>query len=91
MRLVPGPVERLGHAIAVDMVHGPREALALLVALDEDDRLVGRHRLEVVRAHLLEMAGGRAAARAACAKAVGLTLSLPERRCLQSRADRITD
>ncbi|WP_327411759.1 RNA polymerase sigma factor [Streptomyces sp. NBC_01233] len=89
MRRVPGPVERLGHAVAVAMVHGPREALALLAALDEDDRLAGHHRLEAVRAHLLEMAGDRAAARAAYAKAAGLTLSLPERRYLQSRAARI--
>ncbi|MFJ6760926.1 MULTISPECIES: RNA polymerase sigma factor [unclassified Streptomyces] len=91
MRLVPGPVERLGHAVAVAMVHGPREALALLAALDEDDRLAGHHRLEAVRAHLLEMAGDRAAARAAYAKAAGLTLSLPERRYLQSRAARIAE
>ncbi|WP_404952861.1 RNA polymerase sigma factor [Streptomyces sp. 147326] len=91
MRLVPGPVERLGHAVAVAMVHGPREALALLAALDEDNRLAGHHRLEAVRAHLLEMAGDRAAARAAYAKAAGLTLSLPERRYLRSRAARIAE
>ncbi|MER6317669.1 sigma-70 family RNA polymerase sigma factor [Streptomyces sp. NPDC001581] len=91
MRLVPGPVERLGHAVAVAMVHGPRQALALLAALDQDDRLAGHHRLEAVRAHLLEMAGDRAAARAAYAKAAGLTLSVPERRYLQLRAARIAD
>ncbi|MEU7729417.1 sigma-70 family RNA polymerase sigma factor [Streptomyces sp. NPDC040724] len=91
MRLVPGPVERLGHAVAVAMVHGPRQALDLLAALDADERLAGHHRLEAVRAHLLEMAGDRAAARAAYAKAAGLTLSLPERRYLQSRAARIAE
>ncbi|WP_030712245.1 hypothetical protein [Streptomyces sp. NRRL F-2580] len=89
MSLVPGPVERPGHAVAVAMVPGPRQALALLAALDEGDRLAGNHRLEAVRAHLLEMAGDRAAARAAYAKAAGLTLSVPERRCLQFRAARI--
>ncbi|MEU7607555.1 RNA polymerase sigma factor, partial [Streptomyces sp. NPDC041003] len=56
-----------------------------------DERLAGHHRLEAVRAHLLEMAGDRAAARAAYAKAAGLTLSLPERRYLQSRAARIAE
>ncbi|MFD9518369.1 RNA polymerase sigma factor [Streptomyces sp. NPDC059979] len=91
IRLVPGPVERLGHAVAVAMVHGPRPALTLLAALEEDDHLAGHHRLEAVRAHLLEMAGDRAAARAAYAKAAGLTLSVPERRYLQFRAARITD
>ncbi|CAM5579666.1 RNA polymerase sigma factor [Streptomyces avidinii] len=89
IRLVPGPVERLGHAVAVAMVHGPRRALALLARLDEDERLAGHHRLEAVRAHLLEMAGDRPAARAAYAKAAGLTLSLPERRYLRFRAARL--
>ncbi|MFF3679526.1 RNA polymerase sigma factor [Streptomyces sp. NPDC002120] len=89
MRMVPGPVERLGHAVAVAMVHGPRQALGLLAGLDEDDRLAGNHRLEAVRAHLLEMAGDRVAARASYAKAAGLTLSVPERRYLQFRAARI--
>ncbi|WP_405452951.1 RNA polymerase sigma factor [Streptomyces erythrochromogenes] len=91
VRLVPGPVERLGHAVAVAMVHGPRRALDLLAALDDDDHLAGHHRLEAVRAHLLEMAGDRAAARAAYAKAAGLTLSTPERRYLLSRAARIAE
>ncbi|MFJ7589258.1 RNA polymerase sigma factor [Streptomyces sp. NPDC097617] len=89
IRLVPGPVERLGHAVAVAMVHGPRRALALLAVLDEDERLAGHHRLEAVRAHLLEMAGDRPAARAAYAQAAGLSLSLPERRYLLFRAARI--
>ncbi|MFJ9547729.1 RNA polymerase sigma factor [Streptomyces erythrochromogenes] len=91
VRLVPGPVERLGHAVAVAMVHGPRRALDLLAALDDDDHLAGHHRLEAVRAHLLEMAGDRAAAHAAYAKAAGLTLSTPERRYLLSRAARIAE
>ncbi|WKD36998.1 sigma-70 family RNA polymerase sigma factor [Streptomyces xanthophaeus] len=91
IRLVPGPWERLGHAVAVAMVHGPRRALALLADLDEDERLAGHHRLEAVRAHLLEMAGERAAARAAYAKAAGLTLSVPERRYLRFRAARLAE
>ncbi|WP_030770956.1 MULTISPECIES: RNA polymerase sigma factor [unclassified Streptomyces] len=91
IRLVPGPVERLGHAVAMAMAHGPRRALALLADLDEDERLAGHHRLEAVRAHLLEMAGERAAARAAYAKAAGLTLSVPERRYLRLRAARLAE
>ncbi|MFF2787172.1 RNA polymerase sigma factor [Streptomyces sp. NPDC058049] len=91
IRLVPGPVERLGHAVAVAMVHGPWRALALLADLDEDERLAGHHRLEAVRAHLLEMAGERAAARAAYAKAASLTLSVPERRYLRFRAARLAE
>ncbi|WP_327388355.1 RNA polymerase sigma factor [Streptomyces sp. NBC_01207] len=89
VRMVPGPVERLGHAVAVAMVHGPRRALALLADLDRDERLAGHHRLEAVRAHLLEMAGEKAAARAGYAKAAALTLSVPERRYLLFRAARL--
>ncbi|MFD3937366.1 RNA polymerase sigma factor [Streptomyces sp. NPDC058611] len=89
IRVVPGPAEQLGHAVAVAMVHGPRRALALLSALDGDGRLAGHHRLEAVRAHLLERAGDLPEARAAYARAAGLTLSIPERRYLQARAARI--
>ncbi|MFD3538983.1 RNA polymerase sigma factor [Streptomyces sp. NPDC058662] len=89
LRMVPGPVERLNHAVAVAMVHGPGPALALLAALEDDERMAGHHRLEAVRAHLLERAGDREAARAAYTRAAALTLSLPEARYLRSRAVRL--
>ncbi|GAA3119011.1 hypothetical protein GCM10020254_77550 [Streptomyces goshikiensis] len=89
IRLVPGPVELLNHAVAVAMVHGPERALALLAVLGEDDRLAGHHRLYAVRAHLLERAGDPVAARAAYAEAAARTLSVPERRYLQLRAARL--
>lgn len=44
------------------MVHGPMTGLALLETLDADSRMAGNHRLEAVRAHLLEIAGDRAGA-----------------------------
>ncbi|MEV7510982.1 sigma-70 family RNA polymerase sigma factor [Streptomyces sp. NPDC089922] len=91
VRMVPGPVERLGHAVAVAMVHGPQPALELLDALDAEGRLAGSHRLETVRAHLLERAGDREAARAAFAKAAGLALSAPERHYLRTRAARLAE
>jgi predicted RNA polymerase sigma factor len=47
----------LNHAIAAAMVHGPKEGLNLLDALREDRRIAEHHRLDAVRAHLLEMAG----------------------------------
>ncbi|MEV6651421.1 sigma-70 family RNA polymerase sigma factor [Streptomyces sp. NPDC051219] len=89
VRLAPGPMESLNHAVAVAKVRGPQAGLAMLEALDEDGRLAGHHRLEAVRAHLLEMAGEEAAARAAYATAAGRTLSVPERRYLQRRAARL--
>ncbi|WP_392963050.1 RNA polymerase sigma factor [Streptomyces sp. LN245] len=87
VRRVPGPVEHLNRAVAVAMVHGPRAALAEL------DRLEGEsaagHRLDAVRAHLLERAGDPDAAREAYASAAAKTLSLPERRYLEVRAARL--
>jgi predicted RNA polymerase sigma factor len=51
---------------------------------------MSRHyRLAAVRAHLLEMAGERAAARAGYQTAARRTTSLPERRYLESRAARL--
>ncbi|MEU6079510.1 sigma-70 family RNA polymerase sigma factor [Streptomyces sp. NPDC047108] len=88
-RLSPGPMVTLNHAVAVAMVDGPRAGLAMLRSIEADDRLAGHHRLEAVRAHLLEMAGETEAARAAYGNAARLTLSTPERRYLQARAARL--
>ena len=52
----------LNHAIATAMVHGPAAGLERLAALDADPRLAGHHRLDAVRAHLLELSGDRDAA-----------------------------
>src|SRR5579863_1741796 len=56
------PMVVLNHAVAAAMVHGPSKGLDLLKALDSDRRLTGHHRLDAVRAHLLEMAGDLSAA-----------------------------
>ncbi|HWN67795.1 MAG TPA: hypothetical protein VNM90_09150 [Haliangium sp.] len=53
------PMVTLNHAIAVAMVHGPAAGLERLDALVRDGRLEGHHRLDAVRAHLLERAGDR--------------------------------
>jgi len=87
--LAPNPMVTLNHAVAVAMVDGPQAGLALLASLDSDDRLAGHHRLDAVRAHLLEMAGDRAGARASYRLAARRTSSLPERRYLESRAARL--
>ena len=79
----------LNHAVAVAMVHGPRAGLELLATLDADERIAGHHRLDAVRAHLLEMAGDHAAARAGYRAAARRTTSLPEQRYLEARAARL--
>jgi len=85
----PGPVVTLNRAVAVAMVHGPRTGLAVLGTLDDDDRMARTHRLEAVRAHLLELAGDVEAAREAYRLAARRTASLPERRYLSLRAARL--
>jgi RNA polymerase sigma factor (sigma-70 family) len=88
-RLSPNPMVTLNRAVAVGMVHGPQAGLDLLGTLDADDRLARHHRLDAVRAHLLEMAGDHAAARSSYQQAARGTTSLPERRYLEARARRL--
>ena len=88
-RVAPSPVVTLNHAVAVAMVRGPRAGLELLATLDGDDRLAGHHRLDAVRAHLLELAGDREAAREHYRAAARATTSLPEQRYLEGRAARL--
>jgi predicted RNA polymerase sigma factor len=85
-QVAPGPVVTLSRAVALAMVHGPRAGLALLGTLDADDRMAHTHRLEAVRAHLLERAGDTAEAREAYLRAARMTASVPEQRYLALRA-----
>ncbi|HEY2429478.1 MAG TPA: DUF6596 domain-containing protein [Acidimicrobiales bacterium] len=88
--LAPNPVVTLNRAVAVAMVHGPQAALDALGTLEADGRMASSHRLESVRAHFLEMAGDRAAARAGYQAAARRTTSPPERRYLEGRAARLS-
>jgi len=89
-RIAPNPMATLNRAVAVAMVHGPRQGLDLLATLDGDDRVAGHHRVYAVRAHLLEMAGDLAGARAGYRTAARLTNSIPEQRYLEAKAARLT-
>ncbi|MFJ2084698.1 RNA polymerase sigma factor [Micromonospora chokoriensis] len=90
-RIAPNPMVTLNQAVAVAMVDGPGAGLALLTALDADERTAGHHRLAAVRAHLLELAGEPGAARDAYLAAARGTTSLPEQRYLELRAARLTE
>jgi predicted RNA polymerase sigma factor len=90
-RLAPNPMVTLNRAVAVAMVRGPEVALDVLTTLDADERMAGHYRLAAVRAHMWEMAGDRAAARSGYQEAARRTTSIPERRYLESRADRLRD
>jgi RNA polymerase sigma factor (sigma-70 family) len=87
--VAPGPVVTLSRAVAVAMVHGPKAGLAVLGTLDGDDRMAHTHRLEAVRAHLLEQAGDSVGARESYLRAATVTASLPEQRYLTVRAARL--
>jgi len=87
--MAPNPVVTLNHAVALAMVRGPQAGLDLLATLDGDARLRDTHRVEAVRAHLLELAGERPAALAAYRSAARRTTSLPEKRHLEARAARL--
>jgi predicted RNA polymerase sigma factor len=88
--VTPNPMVTLNHAVAAAMANGPQAGLAMLEKLDSDDRVADHHRLAAVRAHLLEMAGENAAARDAYRLAARRTTSLPERRYLEGKADRLS-
>ena len=85
------PMIALNRAVATAMVHGPRAGLELLTALDDDDRLRRNHRLDAVRAHLLERAGDPDAAVVLYRQAAEKTTSVPERNYLLLRAARLSD
>jgi hypothetical protein len=74
----------LNRAVAAAMVDGPTASLALLDGID--DRLAGHHRLDGVRARLLEMAGNHDAAITHYRMATGRTTRVAERDYLTTRA-----
>jgi RNA polymerase sigma factor (sigma-70 family) len=86
--IAPGPMVTLNRIVALAMVHDPQTGLRQLAAAAADPALAGHHRVEAVRAHLLDMAGDREAANAHYLLAARRTLSIPERRYLASRATR---
>lgn len=90
-RVAPNPTVTLNRAVAVAEVHGPAAGLALLEALSADERISASHHLVSVRAHLLELAGDHAAARAGYREAARRTTSEPEKRHLLTRAARLGD
>jgi RNA polymerase sigma factor (sigma-70 family) len=90
-RMSDNPMVMLNHAIATAMVNGPSAGLALVDELDADGRLSGHHRLDAVRAHLLELAGDHQSAIAHYRTAANRTSSIPERNYLMTQAARLSD
>jgi predicted RNA polymerase sigma factor len=88
-RMSDNPMVILNHAIAVVMVDGPKQGLDLLNALKGDRRIAEHHRMDAVRAHLLEMAGDSQAAARHYRAAAGKAVNLPERNYLLMQAARL--
>ena len=84
--VAPGPMVTLNRVVAVAEVDGAEAGLRELAAAAEDPALAGHHRVDAVRAHLLERAGDLASAEQAYRRAAVRTLSVPERRYLEARA-----
>ena len=91
LHMSDNPMVRLNHAVATAMVQGPAAGLALVQMLDDEGRLAGHHRVDAVRAHLLELAGNRDEAVAHYRKAAQRTTSTPERNYLLTQAARLAD
>jgi predicted RNA polymerase sigma factor len=91
MRMSDNPMAVMNHAIAAAMVHGPTKGLELLASLEKDERLRGNHRLDAVRAHLLERSGDRDAAVKLYQAAAAKTSSIPEKNYLMLKAAKLRD
>ncbi len=89
MQLSDNPLVALNRAVAVAMAEGPVRALDLLTTLEADERIAGDRRLYAVRAHLLEMVGDRAGARASYLEAAERATNLVQQRFLYGRAARL--
>lgn len=88
-RITDNPMVALNEAVAVAMVHGPAAGLTRVEEIAADPRIAGHYRLDAVRGHLHERAGDRPAAFACFAAAARGTRSLPERRYLLSKAEKL--
>jgi RNA polymerase sigma factor (sigma-70 family) len=83
------PMVSLNRAIAVAMVKGPAAGLVLIDQLEKDSRIAGHHRLDAVRAHLLERNGDANRAIHHYNAAAQRTTSIPERNYLLMKAARL--
>ena len=87
--LSDNPMVKLSYAIAAAMVHGPETGLEMLAEIEGDTRVAEHHRIDAVRAHLLERAGDREKAIVYYRRAAERTASIPERDYLMTKAARL--
>lgn len=88
LRLAPNAAVALNRAVAAGMRDGPAAGLALLDDLSTGV-MAGHHRLDAVRAHLLERAGDAPAAATAYRAAASRATNRAEQHYLILRAQRV--
>ena len=81
----PSPVVALNRAVAVAMVHGPRQALELIDTIAASGELNDYHLLHATRADFLRRLGATEEAEKAYAAALALVTNDSERRFLERR------
>jgi len=91
LRFEDSPMARLSRAVAIAMLDGPAAGLTALDELAADSQLATSHRLDAVRAHLLERAGDREGAIRHFRQAAQRTTSTPERNYLLLHAARLSE
>ena len=91
LHMSESPVVALNRVIAVAMVQGAHAGLEALDAVARDERLGETHRVDAVRAHLLERSGSLREAIPFYEAAAARTGSIPERDFLRTRAARLRE
>jgi RNA polymerase sigma factor (sigma-70 family) len=91
LRLAENPVVRLNRAVALAMVEGPAAGLAEVEAIAQDGRIAEHHRVDAVRAHLLERAGEHRAAIEHYRRAALRSTVVAEKNHLLMRAARLNE
>jgi RNA polymerase sigma-70 factor (ECF subfamily) len=90
-RVEPSAIVRLNRAVAVAMIDGPRDALAILDSIDAGGALDGYHLLPVARAEFSERLGRFADAEKSFARALELATNQSERRFLSRRLEQVRE
>jgi len=90
-RLQASPIVALNHAVAVAMVDGPAQGLALVNALAESGDLEDYHLLHAARADLLRRTGSHQEAASSYRRAIAMASNDSERRFLERRLREVTD
>lgn len=85
-RIAPNPAVTLNRAVAVANVDGPEAGLSIIDTIDASS--LG-HRVDAVRAHLLERLGSADEARECYSRAASATDNAAEKRYLEGRAGRL--